>query len=164
MDQKLICPECGRRNRAEARFCKYCGAPIGRPKARRMLPAIPLILALITGLIGFYVYTQMFKALPLVKLVPEDANLVAGAQIEEILEDPHLRRTYDKAPKPPDMPKTAEEGLSLLERETGVDLRDFSQAILFGDLSREEYFGVIAEGAFDREELIEATEARSAVC
>ena len=99
-----------------------------------------------------------------IELVPQDANLIANIQVSKIINDQDLRNAYDKAKKEPEQPQTAEEALNELVEETGIDPRDFSEAVIFADLTtweREEYLGVIAEGTFDEKQFIDNIEGKA---
>ncbi len=53
---------------------------------------------------------------------------------------------------------TLDQALEWMEDEIGIDLRDFSEAVIFGNTELENYFGAILKGAFDKEALIEGIE------
>lgn len=96
-----------------------------------------------------------------IELVPRDANLIAEIQINRIIDDQDLRDAYAEFEKEPGQPQTVEEALDKLVEETGVDLRDFSQAIIFADITTLEqagYVGVIIEGTFNEERFIDNIE------
>jgi len=99
-----------------------------------------------------------------IELVPQDANLIANVQVSKIINDQDLRDAYDKAEKEPGQPQTAEEALNELVRETGIDLRDFSEAVIFADMTTmnvEEYLGMIVEGTFDKKQFIDNIEEKA---
>ena len=92
-----------------------------------------------------------------IELVPQAANLIANIEVGQIINDPDFRDAYNKSMKEPGQPQTVEEGLNEIIRETGVDLRDFSRAIVFGDiatLDQDNYFAVIVEGTFNEPQFI----------
>lgn len=92
-----------------------------------------------------------------IELVPQGANLIANIQISKIIDDPDLRNAYNAMEKDPGQPQTFEVALDELVAESGINLRDFSQAVVFADISTMEqvdYIAVIAEGTFDEEQLI----------
>jgi len=96
---------------------------------------------------------------PLVDPVPQRANLVASIEITEILTDEDLVEAYDEAEKDPDMPQTLDEALDEIEEETGIDLTDFIQAVVFSDTECEDgYWGAFVTGTVDEDDLIEAIE------
>jgi len=91
-------------------------------------------------------------------LVPEGANLIAVIQVSKIVNDRDLRDAYDEAEKEPGQRQTVEEALDELGEETGIDLDDFSQAVIFADiatLEQADYLGVILEGTFDEEQFVD---------
>jgi len=145
----LFCPQCGGRNKAEARYCKYCGGKLRprAPAARRMGISVVVVALALVLVAGIFI-VQLFRAAPLgelAPLVPADANLMAGIQVARIVDDPDL--------------SVIAETLDLvdIERRWGIDLRDFPEAVLFGDVSRfDDYYGLIAKGAFHKGELVRA--------
>ena len=92
-----------------------------------------------------------------IELIPQDANLIATIQVSKIINDQDLRNAYDKAKKEPGQPQTVEEALNEVVKETGIDLREFTQAVIFADvatLGETGYLGVIVEGTFDEKQFI----------
>ena len=99
------------------------------------------------------------QPVPLTDPVPSTANLIASVKINEILGDPDIAQAYEDAEKDPDMPQTLDEALDEMEEETGIDLRDFDDAVVFADIEAEDgYWGAYITGAVEEEELIEAIE------
>ena len=91
------------------------------------------------------------------ELVPEGATLIAEIEVADILEKVDFDSLLDALPDEEDVPQTLDEVLDLFVEETGVDLRDISRAILYGDPQRDDnYFGVIVRGTFDEEGLVAA--------
>ena len=93
-----------------------------------------------------------------IELVPQDANLIANIQVSKMINDQDLKNAYDKTKKRPGQPQTAEEALNEFTKKTGIDLRNFSQAIVFADittLKQARYLGVIAEGIFNEKQFID---------
>ena len=94
-----------------------------------------------------------------VKLVPAGSNLIAQVQVAEILKDGDVAALFEAVPNEDEEPQTFDELLSLAFEESGIDFREFSDAVLFGDISRDEdYFAVIARGRFEEDQLVEAIE------
>ena len=99
-----------------------------------------------------------------IELVPQDANLIANIQISQIINDRDLRDAYDEAEKEARQPQTFEEALDELVDETGIDLRDFSEVVIFADtatLTQAGYLGVIVEGTFNERQLIDSIEQQA---
>ncbi len=95
------------------------------------------------------------------EFIPQDANLIANIQISKIINDRHLRDAYAEFEKEPGQPQTLEEALDELVDETGIDLRDFSEVVIFADtatLAQAGYLGVIVEGTFNESQLIDSIE------
>ena len=98
------------------------------------------------------------------EFIPQDANLIANIQISKIINDRHLRDAYAEFEKEPGQPQTLEEALDELVDETGIDLRDFSEVVIFADtatLAQAGYLGVIVEGTFNESQLIDSIEQES---
>ncbi len=92
-----------------------------------------------------------------IEFVPQDANLIASIQVSKIINDRDLRDAYDEFEKEPGQPQTVEEALDELVGETGIDLRDFSEVVIFADITTIEqvdYLGVIIEGTFNEAQFI----------
>ncbi len=99
-----------------------------------------------------------------IELVPQDANLIANIQISKIINDRDLRDAYDEAEKEAGQPQTIEEALDELVEETGIDLRDFSEVVIFADiatLTQAGYLGVIVEGTFNETQFINNIEQQT---
>ena len=99
-----------------------------------------------------------------INFVPEHANLIASIQVSQIVNDQDLRKAYDKAKKGPGQPQTVDEALDKLIEETGIDYRDFSEAVVFAELTKweqEEYLGIIAEGTIDKNQFIDNVKEKS---
>ena len=96
--------------------------------------------------------------LNIIDLVPQ-CDLVGNVQVARLIDEQAIRDAYEQTEKPPEMPQTFEEALDWVEQETGVNVRDFTQAVMFGDLfANEDYFGFIAEGSFNEAKLVSALE------
>lgn len=103
-------------------------------------------------------------AVPLEDPVPQAANLVGSIKVNEVLADPDLIQAYNEADKGPDMPATFDEALDEVESETGIDPRDFDEAVIFADTESEgDYWGAFVTGTVEEAELIEAIEQEMGV-
>ena len=99
-------------------------------------------------------------------LVPDGATLIAKVQVADILQDTDLEDLYRELPKDSDDPQTLDALMNQLTEETGVDLRHFTELVLFADISRsDQYAATIAQGRFDEDDLVAAIErvSRSSV-
>ena len=95
------------------------------------------------------------------KLIPDGANLIAHVNLTGLLASNGLLSLVSTVNADQENPKGIDDFLEEALRETGVDLRQFSQAALFIDTSRSgEFSGLIAKGNFDELALI--TSIRSA--
>ena len=116
---------------------------------KAMLGALALAAVLLSAACGGGEETEPLK------LVPEGATLIAEIEIADILEKVDLDSLLDALPDEEDAPQTIDEALDLIVSQFGIDLRDFSRAILFGDTQRgDDYVGIIARGTFDEERLV----------
>ena len=98
-----------------------------------------------------------------VEIVPAHANMLGSIQLSKILNDTDLIETYDRLEKEPGDPKTLEEALDELVEDIGIDLRDISEAVIFGDVSRveqSEYLGIILKGNFKEKQFVDALEGK----
>ncbi|MCH8897198.1 MAG: hypothetical protein IIC33_02750 [Chloroflexi bacterium] len=119
--------------------------------------AVPLVMLAVLFLTGC---TTASQGVDVQNLVPADANLIAQVQIQRILNDADFEKLYRQAPKGPAVPQDFDGLMDLAEQETGIDIRQFTQVVLFADVSqKEDYFGVIAIGSVNETKIIEAINA-----
>ena len=121
-----------------------------------------LVLILLTAAIGCN--KAPGTELTAIELVPQQVNLLANIQVTRIINDPDFQDAYDAATKEPGQPQTFEEALNELVKETGLDLRQFSEATVFADITTMEqadYVGCVAEGTFDEKEFIDNIESNT---
>ena len=118
--------------------------------------ALVLMLATVAGC-----SSDEHDGLTAIELVPQNVNLLANIQVSKIINDQDLQDIYDEATKEPDQPQTVKEALNELVEETGIDLHDFSQAVIFADittLEQVDYLGFIVEGTFNEKQFIDNIE------
>ncbi len=99
-----------------------------------------------------------------IELVPEHANIIGSIKLSQILNDTDLIEAYDSVEKEPGEPQTFEDALNEVVDEIGIDLRDFSEVIIFGDIYRFEqdhYLGIIAKGIFNEKQFIDRREVEA---
>jgi hypothetical protein len=126
---------------------------------RKLLLPILVLVLLLPGAAGCASST----AKP-IELVPQDANFIASIQLSKILDDQDFIDAYNEAEKSADQPQTVDEALDKIVEETGIDLRDFSEGLIFGDIANigtGNYFGIIVEGSFNEATFIGNIEART---
>jgi hypothetical protein len=126
--------------------------------ARRTVPLIIAIVIVVAVVAVLAVALIAPPGIQAIDLAPQEANFVAGVQISKILTDEDIIEAYNEAEKPPEFPQTFDEALDWVEDEIGLDPRDFSEALIFGDIESEDYFGGIVKGTFVEEELIASIE------
>lgn len=97
---------------------------------------------------------------PLSLFVPQRADLVAKIEIEQILNDGDFAYLYQRfATRNPGMPRTVDQALDQVTDETGIDPRDFRQAVAFANTSEVAqfmespypggpYWGALLKGSF----------------
>ena len=95
---------------------------------RSLFPVLALVILLVS------VVGCNSPAVSPIDLVPQDAQFIANVKLSQLINDQDFRNAYDNAEKPPDQPQTIDAGLDMVVEETGIDLRDFSQCLLFGKL------------------------------
>jgi len=100
------------------------------------------------------------KGTPGIDLVPHQADIVADVNLFRIFSDPDVLDLVNEIGANLEEPKTFDELLDQLEDETGIDLRDFSKMVIFGDTEFEDYVGAIVKGDFDQEALIDIVESQ----
>lgn len=100
------------------------------------------------------------KGIPAIDLVPQQANFVVDVNLYRIFSDPDVLDLISEIGAKLEEPKTIDELLDQLEQKTGIDLRDFSKILVFGDTEFEHYVGAIVKGDFDQEALIDSIESR----
>lgn len=100
-----------------------------------------------------------------IEFVPRYANLIANIQVNKIIDDQDLGDLYYKFTRSLGHRQTVSEALDLFFEETGVDLRQISEVVVFADIAALEwedyYFGLIVEGTFDGEEFIHNIEEKT---
>ncbi|MCH8225675.1 MAG: DUF3105 domain-containing protein [Chloroflexi bacterium] len=93
----------------------------------------------------------------LLELVPEGATLIGEIEVADILEKVDLDSLLEALPDEGDVPQSIDEALEMIVGVIGIDLRDISRAVIFGDPQREDdYIGLIVRGAIDEEALVAA--------
>ncbi len=106
--------------------------------------------------------------------VPQRANFLAKVELAEIINDEDFAELYhDVAAQEETLPETLDDALDQVQRETGVNLKDFSDATIFADaLSLLEvvesypsgagpaYWGVLLQGELDESTFIDRVESK----
>lgn len=84
-----------------------------------------------------------------IELVPQKANMIGLIDLSQIMSDEDIAELYD-------------EDLDLAMEESGLDLRDFREGLIFGEVSEAtgdmDYFGIMVKGTFEESYLIAAIE------
>ncbi len=98
-----------------------------------------------------------------IKLVPEKASMIAHVDLSQITEDEDVAALYEAMPLEPDMPQTLDEALDLAREEIGLDLRDFGEGLIFGEISEAtgdmDYGGIVVKGTFTESDLSASIES-----
>ena len=98
------------------------------------------------------------------ELIPQKAGLILNIQISDIVGDNDIRDAYDESEKDPDQPQTAEEGIDKIFAETGIRVGEFSQAVVFADITEmgdQSYMGFIVEGDYEETQFIDNIEEKT---
>lgn len=127
-------------------------------KLLKKILAILLTTLVITLLIGCSETDDEVASVAAIEIVPQRADMVAQITVGDILDDAVLESLYARLPKDPDDPQTLEEGLATVIKETGIDLGDLEEVLIFGDTSSgtgdQSYIGAIAAGTFTEDSFI----------
>lgn len=89
-----------------------------------------------------------------IDLVPQTANFAASVNLNRVLADADVQDVIGEIAASAGQPKTFDELLNLAKEETGVDFRDFSEMLVFGEIGNTDYIGAIAKGSFNQAALI----------
>jgi len=89
-----------------------------------------------------------------IDLVPQTANFAASVNLNRVLADADVQDVIGELTADLGEPKTFDELLNLAKEETGVDFRDFSEMLVFGEIGNTDYIGAIAKGSFNQAALI----------
>jgi hypothetical protein len=90
----------------------------------------------------------------LVQMVPPEANLIAEIKLDEALEDADLERLATTYLGNLGGPETLDDLLEEASNKLGLDLRDFSRILIYGDIAQnDDFFAFIVQGAFDLDTL-----------
>jgi hypothetical protein len=102
--------------------------------------------------------SQSRKAGGAVDLVPGTANVIGHLKLGQILEDADIAGMYRALPKKTGDPQTMEEALAASMGMGGLDLSDFEEGWVFGDVSKTadnvSYVGAILKGSYDEGALL----------
>lgn len=98
-----------------------------------------------------------------IKLVPQAANMIVEIQVDNIINNPVLVAAYNNSSKSTDAPQTVQDAINKFTKQTGLNLLDFSQVLIFGDTnnmqnSDSSYMGFIAQGTFNETQLVQNIE------
>ena len=92
------------------------------------------------------------------ELVPQKANMIGNIDLSQILEDEDITALYEAMPIEPGDPQTLDEALDLAIGEIGLDLMDFREGLIFGEISEAtgdmDYGGIAVKGTFEESDLI----------
>jgi hypothetical protein len=105
--------------------------------------------------------------------VPQRADFLGKVEVAEIMNDEDFIELYREiAAQDPTLPKTLDTALDEMQCETGVNLRDFADVIVFADASTllesmetyqdnagPAYWGALVEGALDENTFIDSIES-----
>jgi len=120
--------------------------------------SILLTTLVITLLIGCSETQDKSAPVAAIEMVPQRADMVAQITLNDILDDAALESLYTRLPKDPDDPQTFEEGIAIAREQTGIDLRDLEEILIFGDTSsgtgNQSYIGAISTGTFTEDSFI----------
>ena len=90
--------------------------------------------------------------------VPARTNILFGIRLGDILGDPDLTDLANSVITPLGENAALDQALDEIIEETGFDPRAVMDALLFGDVESDEYFGIFIEGSIDQDSLLSALE------
>jgi len=135
--------------------------------------SVSLIVAMVAGLAGCAIYAAPVIPQSLALIVPQKANLIAKVEIQQILYDTDFNHLYEEfAARTPGLPRTVNEALDEIRYESGIDPRDFTEAVIFtntihlvdlmdaAEFTNFPYSGVLLRGNFSEESFIANIEHR----
>jgi len=97
------------------------------------------------------------------ELVPQKANMIGHIDLSQIIADEDIAALYEAMPMEPGDPQTLDEALDLAMEESDLDLRDFGEGLMFGEISGAtgdmDYFGIVVKGTFEESDLIASIES-----
>ena len=130
--------------------------PFKHPKATF---AAVILVASLSTLLAIAACGSASKSDAIETMVPSGSTIMGSVQVTEILEDLDFAALFDTLPTGLGDPQSLDQLLEMVFEESGIDFRQISYALLFGDVSRaEESFGVIAKGVFDEDQIVAAIE------
>jgi len=130
-------------------------------RLKKVLYCILILVLALTTTTGCEVEETELAA---IELVPQQANIIGGIKLSEILNDTDLIEAYNSAEKDPRDPQTWEDGLDGFVEDVGFDLRDFSEVVIFGDINtfeQDAYLGIILKGTFNKRQFIDRLEDKA---
>lgn len=106
--------------------------------------------------------------------VPQRANFLAEVELAEIINDEDFAELYrEVAAQESTLPETLDAALDEVQRETGINLRDFTHVIVFADAlallesmessqdnAGPDYWGALVEGTLDEDSFIDSIESK----
>jgi|WetSurMetagenome_2_1015567.scaffolds.fasta_scaffold134698_2 hypothetical protein len=133
---------------------------------KKLICGVILILLLLISSVGCGTSSSRDKE-P-IQLVPQSANFVAQIELGKLLNDQDLINAYNQNRQGVESPETAQQGLDRFAQETGLNLKDFSQILVFGDTAKMQesdsgsnYLGFIGKGNFDDNQFIQKIESKT---
>ena len=119
--------------------------------------AAVILVASVSTLLAFAACGSTSKSDAPETLVPAGSTIIGSVQVTEILEDLDFAALFENIDADLGDVESFDQLLEMVFEETGIDFRQISYAVLFGDVSRsEESFGVIAKGVFDEDQIVAA--------
>lgn len=93
-----------------------------------------------------------------VALVPGTANMIVHLKLDQIMEDTDIAAMYQALPREAGDPQTVEEALATSIGMGGLDLSEFEEGWVFGDVSQAAdnagYSGIVLKGSYDEDALL----------
>ncbi len=90
-----------------------------------------------------------------IAVIPGDAQIVASVDIARLRSDSDVAEMLTSVSLPGEEPLTSEKLIGSIEEQTGLDLSNVSDLLLFGDLTPENGLSLVGRGETDLDELFE---------
>ena len=98
-----------------------------------------------------------------INLVPQKANMIGNIDLSQIITDEDIAELYEAMPLEPGGPQQLNEAFALAMEGVGLDLMDFREGLIFGEISAAtgdmEYGGIVVKGTFEESDLIASIES-----
>ena len=140
-------------------------------KYRNCLIMLVILLASIVSLVGCTGAPSTPPPAQTPLSVPQKADLIGEIELAKIIDDEDFAELYQYAAQDTTLPQTLDAALEKVEHETGINLRDFDTAVVFGEAATfiestesspgsHQYWGALVEGKLNENTFISNIEGK----